>query len=129
MIVYKGRLLKNPLKSKLKLVLSTLVVFKQSILFATHLAANYGCYLFRIMQDIVSKLLDRCFGHSHLKTENVLLFYLNLSSFLERLLVSICCLAQNSIQNMLFYSYVLFLLRDQCMIERLSIERLSKAIN
>ena len=31
--------------------------FKHSISFATNLAANFGCYRFRIMPDIVSKLL------------------------------------------------------------------------
>ena len=33
------------------------MAFKHCISFASYLAANFGCYLFRIMLDIVSKLL------------------------------------------------------------------------
>ena len=62
MIVYKGKLLKI-FKSKFrksKLVQSTLVTyiaFKHRISFATDLAANFGYFRFRIMPDIVSRLL------------------------------------------------------------------------
>ena len=33
------------------------MAFEHSILFATNLAANFGCYQFRIISEIVSKLL------------------------------------------------------------------------
>ena len=64
MIVYKGKLLKKYSNRKSKLVLSSSVnaghymVFKHriSFKFATDLAENFGCYRFRIMPDIVSKL-------------------------------------------------------------------------
>ena len=60
MIDYKDKLLKKSSNQKSKLLLSSLVTymtFKYSISFATDLAANFGCYRFRIMPDIVSKLL------------------------------------------------------------------------
>ena len=38
------------------------MAFKHSISFVTELTANFGCYQFRMMPDIVSKL-----AHSHLK--------------------------------------------------------------
>ena len=62
MIVYKEKLLRKSSNQKSKLNLSTLVsghymAFKHSISFATYLAANFGCNRFRIIPDIVSKLL------------------------------------------------------------------------
>ena len=66
MIVYKDKLLKRSSNRKSKLVLSTLVTSNICILFATILAANFGCYWFRItlievdsesLPDIISKLL------------------------------------------------------------------------
>ena len=62
MIVYKGRLLKQSslANQKLKLIQSTLVITWLSNI-AFHLlpiaTANFGSYRFRIMPDIVSKLL------------------------------------------------------------------------
>ena len=59
MIVYKGRLIKNLLienrSSSCQVTMST--AFKPRTLFATDLAANFGCNRFRIMPEIVSKLL------------------------------------------------------------------------
>ena len=59
--VYKVRLLKKSSNRKLKLVQSMLVTqymaFKHRISFVTDLAANFGCDRFRIMPDIVSKLI------------------------------------------------------------------------
>ena len=65
MIVYKGqgRLLKKSSNRKSKAVPSRLdlagdyMAFKRNISYATDLAANFGCHRFRIMPDIVSKLL------------------------------------------------------------------------
>ena len=59
LIVYKGILLKKSSNRKSKLALSTLITkaFKHRISFAPDLAANFGCDQFRIMPDIVSKLL------------------------------------------------------------------------
>ena len=60
MIVYKGRLLEKSSNRKSKLVLSlvvTYMAFKHRISFATDLAANFGYFRFRIMPDIVSRLL------------------------------------------------------------------------
>ena len=64
MIVYKGKSLKKSSNRKSKLVLPMLVsghymALKHRILFVTDLAANVasGCDRFRIMPDIVSKLL------------------------------------------------------------------------
>ena len=65
MIVYKGRLLKNlQIENRSSscqgwtVVAGHYVAFKKhSILLATDLAANFGCYRFSITPDIVSKLL------------------------------------------------------------------------
>ena len=59
MFVYKGRLLKNR-KSNIEACPVNAghdMVFKHRISFATDLAANIGFNRFRIMPDIVSKLL------------------------------------------------------------------------
>ena len=60
MIVYKGKLLKKKFKLKIEappIKAGHYIAFKNSISSATNLAANYGCYRFRITPDIVSKLL------------------------------------------------------------------------
>ena len=60
MNVYKGRLLKKIFKSKIKACpvnAGHYMAFRHSISFATDLTANFGCNQFRIMPDIVSKLL------------------------------------------------------------------------
>ena len=60
MNVYKSWLLKKSSNRKSKHVLSRLIhymAFKHRTSFATDSVANFGCYRFRITQDIVSKLL------------------------------------------------------------------------
>ena len=63
MIIYnKGRLLKQNLQNKNEACpvnAGHYMAFKHHISFATYLAANFGCNLFRITvtPDIVSKLL------------------------------------------------------------------------
>ena len=91
------------------------MVFKHHISFATNLAANYDCNRFKITPYIVSKLLRR-----HLKSLrcSIKIWADALSS--DRSSIQTCCFAQDSIRNMLFCSYVIFLLRDQWMIARLS---------
>ena len=93
------------------------MVFKHHISFATNLAANYDCNRFKITPYIVSKLLRR-----HLKSLrcSIKIWADALSS--DRSSIQTCCFAQDSIQNMQFCSYVIFLLRDQWLIERLSEE-------
>ena len=61
MIVYKGRLLKKIFNSKIKASPVNAVhyiTFKLHISFATYLAADFGCNWFRIIPDIISKLLS-----------------------------------------------------------------------
>ena len=68
MIILSSRLLKKYLNRKSKLVQliqgsTGKMAFKHSILlnsFVTNLAANIGCYQFRIMPEIVSKLSSLC---------------------------------------------------------------------
>ena len=60
MIVYKGRLQKNGQIKNIKgcpVNAGLYMAFKPSISFATNFAASFGCCQFRIMPDIVSKLL------------------------------------------------------------------------
>ena len=60
MIVYKDRLLKKIFKSKIKsrpVNAGHHMAFKHSISFATDLTANFGCDRFRIITDVISKLL------------------------------------------------------------------------
>ena len=60
MTVYKGKLLKKIFKLKIEACpvnAGHYMAFKHSISFATDLAANFGCNRFRIMPDIVSKIL------------------------------------------------------------------------
>ena len=52
-------------------------------------------------------------------SESRLTFESEQTSFPGRLSIQTCCFAQDSIQNMWFCSYVIFLLRDQQMLERL----------
>ena len=96
-----------------------------SISFATNWAANFGCNWFRIIPDLIwliSKLL--CAGCAAQPCEVSVLFYSNLSKwpFLGQIICCFQCFAQESIRNMWFCSYVIFLLRDQWqwMIKRLS---------
>ena len=54
------RLLKKIFKSKIEarhVNAGRYMAFKHRISFATDLAANFGCYRFRIAPDIVSKIL------------------------------------------------------------------------
>ena len=56
MIVYKGRLLKKIFRLKIKacpVKAGHYMAFKHLVSFATNLAANFGCNLFRITPDIV----------------------------------------------------------------------------
>ena len=117
MNVYKGRLLKKSSNWKSKLVLSTLVhymAFKHCISFATDLATNFGCYRFRITPDIISKLLRVAIWSScavWFKSEQTP-FPLTGLQFRPT--------ALHRIRNMLFCSNVIFFLRDQWLIDRLS---------
>ena len=91
------------------------MAFKHSISFATDLAANFGCNRFRITPDIVSKLLRPAIWSScavWLESEQTPFPWTG--SLLS------CCFAQDSIRNLWFCSYIIFLLRDQWMIARLS---------
>ena len=93
------------------------MAFKHHISFATYMAANFGCNQFRITPDIVPKLLLQ-------PSEVAVLLDSNLSRrpFLGQVIIELDLLL--SIQNMLFCSYAIFLLRawDQWQIERLSKE-------
>ena len=115
MNVYKGRLLKKIFKSKFKACpvnTGHYMAFKHWISFATDLAANFGCNWFRITPDIVYKLLRAAIW------SRCAVLFNALSS--DRSSIQTCCFAQDSIRNMLLCSYVIFLFRDQCMIERFS---------
>ena len=92
------------------------MAFKHHISFATDLAANFGCNRFRIMPDIVSKLLrPAIWSWCALRVESEQTPFPRTGRRF-----STCCFAQDSIQNILFCFYVIFLIRDQCLIERLS---------
>ena len=122
------------------------MAFKHRISFATDLAANLGCNRFRITPDIISKLLcaaiwSRCAvrleseqtpfpgtGRISFATD----FAANLgcdrfkimpdivSKLLRSAIWSRCAVARDSVRNLLFCSYVIFLLRDQWIITRFS---------
>ena len=73
------------------------MAFKHLISFATNLDANFGCYWFRIMPDIVSKLLrSAIWSHCAVLLESE-----------QTPFTWICYFAQNSIWNMLYSSYVI----------------------
>ena len=121
MNVYKGRLLKKSSNRKSKLVLLTLVsghylAFKHSIFICNW----FGCKLW--LQSIQNHAWHRfqAFARRHLKSLrfSTLIWADALSS--DRSSIQTCYFAQDSIRNMLFCSYAIFSLRDQCMIERLS---------
>ena len=128
MIVYKGRLLKKSSNRKLKLVLSRL--------FTTSLS-NIAIHLRPIwLQILVAKLaidsescqtLFQAFACHHLKSLccSVRIWADTLSS--DRSSTWICCFAQEVIWNGRICSNVIFLLRDQWIIERLS-ETMSAAL-
>ena len=80
------------------------MAFKHHISFATYMAANFGCNQFRITPDIVPKLLLQ-------PSEVAVLLDSNLSRrpFLGQVIIELDLLL--SIQNMLFCSYAIFLLR------------------
>ena len=55
---FRDRLLKKSLKIEAyPFKAEVYLAFKHCFSFATYLAANFGCYQFNIMPDIVSKLL------------------------------------------------------------------------
>ena len=119
MIVYKGKLHKSlQIKNwtcQTSLVLSTLVT---TWLLNTpfHLLPIWLQPLVDINSESHVTLLPSFCGQP---SEVTVLFNLNLSRhpFLRQVA---CCFAQDSILNMRFCSYVIFLLRDQCLIERFS---------
>ena len=87
--------------------------FQASHFICNRFGWNVGCNRIRITPDIVSKLLceaiwSRC----------AVLFESEQTPFPRT--GRRCCFAQNSMWNMLFCSYVIILLRDQWLIERLS---------
>ena len=110
---------------KSKLVLSTLVTtgmaFKHHISFATYLAfatyLNFGCNRFRITPDIVSTWKLLC---SAIWSRCAVQFKSEQTLSPDKLFIHTCCFAQDSIWNMWFCSYAIFLLRDEWMIERFS---------
>ena len=118
MNVYKGRLLKKSTNQKSKLVLSTLV---------TRWLSNTAFHLLLIwlklwLQSIQNHARHsfQAFARSHLKSLHcsIQIWADALSS--GRSSIWTCCFAQDSIWNILFCSYVILLLRDRCMIKRLS---------
>ena len=103
------------------------MAFTHSISFATDLAANFGCNRFRITPDIVSKLLRAAiWSHCAVQFESEQTPFPRTGGKFSLIIIQsrgefqTCCFAQDLIWNMLFGSYVIFLLRDQWLIERLS---------
>ena len=119
MNVYKGRLLKKSSNRKLKHVLSTLVTTWLSNI-AFHLRPIWLQTLVAIDSELrLTSFPSFCAPPS----EVAALFYSNLSRrpFLgDRSSIQTCCFAHDSIWNMRLCSYVIFLLRDEWMIERFS---------
>ena len=118
MNVYKGRLLKKSSNQKSKLVLSTLVTpWLPNIAF--HLRPIWLQTLVAIDSELrLTSFPSFCAPPS----EVAALFDSNMSRrpSLDRSLIQTCYFAQDSIQNMLFSSCVIILLRDEWMIESLS---------
>ena len=123
MKVYKGRLLKKSSDWKSKLILSNVTLVTSNymaFLFRTDLAASFGCYRFRITPDIVSKLL-----RTAIWSLCAVQFESEQTSFprtgrrlwpaaLHRIQIGTCGFVPK------ITSYVICLLRDQWLIERLS---------
>ena len=114
----QGRLLKKSSNQKWKLILSTLV---------TRWFSNIAFHLLLIwlklwLQSIQNHARHsfQAFARSHLKSLHcsIQIWADALSS--GRSSIWTCCFAQDSIWNILFCSYVILLLRDRCMIKRLS---------
>ena len=76
---------------------------------------SWHCQWFIILLDIVSKLLCTTIWSSCAVS-----FESEQTPFPQALSIQICCFAQDSIENILLCSYVIFLIRDQWMIERLT---------
>ena len=87
------------------------MAFKHLISFATDLAANFGCYRFRITPDIVSKL-----WRASIWSRCAVWFESEQTPFL---LTGRWC-RPAALHRMLFCSYVIFLPKDQRTIERFS---------
>ena len=118
MNVYEGRLLEKPSNRKSKLVLSSLVTaWLSNITF--HLRP-FGCKLWLLSIQNYAWRRFQAFACSHLKSLrcSIQIWADALSS--DRSSIQTCFFAQDSILNMLFCSYVIFLLRDEWMIERFS---------
>ena len=125
MIVYKGKLLKKSSNWKLKLVgalscqrwslLTGYMAFNYCNSFATALAANFSCNPFRIIRHSFQAFAPAIWSCCAVwfKSEQTPF------SWTGGWFQPACC-SQDSIQNMLFCSYVIFLLRDQWLIERWS---------
>ena len=91
------------------------MAFKHFFSFETDLAANFGCNRFRTTPDIVAKLLRAAIWSScsvRFKSEQ--------TPFLRTGHRQTGCFARDSIRSKLFCSYVIFLLRDEWLIERFS---------
>ena len=95
------------------------MAFKHRVSFATNLAAKQ-CKLW--LQSIQNHARHRfnAFARVHLKSLCCSIRIWTDALFLDRSSISTCCFAQDSIWNMLFCSDVIFLLRDEWMIKRLS---------
>ena len=118
MIVYKDKLLKKSSNQNWSLICQgwSLHGFQTS-----HFICNqFGCKLW--LQSIQNHAWHRFqdFARRHLKLLccSIRIWADSLSS--GRSTTKVCCFAQDSIRNMWFCSYVIFLLRDQWMIKGLS---------
>ena len=107
MNIYKGRLLKKSSNRKSKLVLSII-------------CNQFGCKLWLLSIQNYAWHCFQAFACRHLRSLHcsIQIWADALSS--DRSSIQTCCFAQDSIRNMWFCSYVIFLLRDEWMIERFS---------
>ena len=105
------------------------MAFKHGILFATDLAANFGCNRFRIAPDIVSKLSraaiwSSCAGQFESEqTPFPQTGHWYRPAALHRIRLGTCGFVPNNFLCHIFAQrrmYVIFLLRDEWMIERFS---------
>ena len=116
MIVYKGRLLKKFENCSLSCVLVSAYAF-QTLHF---ICEWFGCKLWLLLIQNHARHCFQAVAHLHLKSLCCSVWIWADALFFRQVVnldPSRTCFAQHSIWNMLFCSYVIFLLRDQGMIE------------
>ena len=116
--VYKGRLLKNlQIKNRSSSCQCWSLHGFQTQYF---ICDQFGCKLQLLSIENHVSHSFQAFARRHLKSMCCAIQILAHALSSDRSSIQTCCFAQELIQNMLFCSYYIFLLRDQRLIERLS---------